>query len=46
MIWLEKMMKDLHQYKEEAVDQEHKSKKAKDDPADAILREKCGNHYK
>ena len=39
-------MKDLHHYKEEAVDKDSKCKKGKEYSADGILREKCGNNYK
>lgn len=41
LIWLEKMMKELHQYKEETMDQD-KTKKGKDPEQAEVIKEKSG----
>lgn len=39
-------MKELHHYKEEALDKQGKCKRVKEEGVGGILRQKCGNTYK
>jgi hypothetical protein len=47
LIWLERMMKELHQYKEEATDGRQRPEREREaERVDVIVKEKCGNEYR